>query len=65
MLPYSQDRKTLTTPSYFPPQILGYLSYQEEPEGFSTLGVLEDLMAERANEVADFTDFDHCEVDQH
>ena len=56
-IPYPQGRDTLATPSYFPPQILGYLSYPEEPEGFPTLEVGEDLKLERVNEVADF---EHC-----
>jgi hypothetical protein len=29
----SQDRESLDPTSYFPPRILGYLSYQEDPEG--------------------------------
>jgi len=36
-IPYSQDQESLEPPSYFPPQILGYLSYQEHPEGFSNI----------------------------
>ena len=36
-IPYSQDRESLEPPSYFPPQILGYLSYKEHPEGFSNI----------------------------
>jgi len=36
-IPYSQDRESLEPPSYFPPKILGYLSYQEYPEGFSNI----------------------------
>jgi hypothetical protein len=50
---YSQDRETDANPSCFPPQILGYLSYQEEPKGFSALESREDLMIERVIEVAD------------
>ena len=36
-IPYSQDQESLEPPSYFPLQILGYLSYQEHPEGFSNI----------------------------
>jgi len=36
-IPYSQDRESLEPPSYFPPQISGYLSYQDHPEGFSNI----------------------------
>jgi hypothetical protein len=62
---HPQDRDTLATPSYFPPQILGYLTYPEEPEGFLTLEEGVDLRVGQVNEVADFAGFEHCKVDQH
>jgi hypothetical protein len=34
-VPNSQDRESLDLNSYFPTQILGYLAYQENPEGYA------------------------------
>jgi hypothetical protein len=42
-IPYSQDQETLATPSYFPPQILGYLCYQDEQEVLLNCEQFEDL----------------------
>jgi hypothetical protein len=61
----SQDCDSLDPPSYFPPKILGYLSYQEEQVGFSDIELSVNLEIERVEEIADFTDFKHCEIDQH
>jgi hypothetical protein len=64
-IPYSQDREALDPPSYFPHQILGYLTYQKEQEGFSDLEASEDLEGEQVLGVADFKDLERCEIDHH
>ena len=52
-----ESSATADPASYFPYQIMGYLSYPEESEVFSTLEVGEALKVEQVNEVADF---EHC-----
>lgn len=61
----SHNRELIDPPSYFPPQILGYLSDQEEQEAFSDLEVYEDLDVKQLEEVAELTDIEHCEIDHY
>ena len=56
---YSQDRESQNPPSYFPPQIMGYISYQERQQGRSDLEVFDDLELMRADEVAGVSDIEH------
>jgi hypothetical protein len=62
---YSRDRQALDPASYIPPQILGYLSYNDEQEGFCDLEVCEGFETDRVERVADCTKFEHSEFDQH
>jgi hypothetical protein len=61
----SQNPKALDPPSYFPAHILGYLSFQEDQDGFSDHEFSNDLEDERAQEVSSLVDFQNFDIDQH
>lgn len=61
----SQNREFPDFPSYFPPQILGYLSFQEDQDGFSDLEYSDDLEHERAEGVRNLPEFQNYKLDQY
>ena len=47
VIPYFHDQESPDPSSYFPDRIMGYLSYQEDQDGFDVTDDLEQLLVER------------------